>query len=37
MAFTGQSENVHILAGMFSLDILYLEGKCPFADEEHSG
>ena len=29
MAFTGQSKNVQILAGIFSLNILYLEGKSP--------
>ena len=29
MAFNGQSKNVHILAGIFPLDILYLEGKSP--------
>ena len=29
MAFTGQSKNLHILAEMFSLDILYLKGKSP--------
>ena len=29
MAFNGQSKNLHILAGIFSLDILYLEGKSP--------
>ena len=30
MAFTGQLiQNLHILAGIFSLDILYLEGKSP--------
>ena len=27
MAVTGQSENVHVLAGIFSLDNLYLAGK----------
>ena len=27
MAFTGQSENLHILAELFPLDNLYLEGK----------
>ena len=29
MAFNGQSKTLHILAGIFSLDILYLEGKIP--------
>ena len=29
MAFTGQSKKLHILAGISSLDILYLEGKSP--------
>ena len=29
MPFTGQSKNLHILAGIFSLDILYLEGRSP--------
>ena len=29
MAFTGQSKTLHILTGIFSLDILYLEGKSP--------
>ena len=29
MAFNRQSNNLHILAGIFSLDILYLEGKSP--------
>ena len=29
MAFIGQSKYLHILAGIFLLDILYLEGKSP--------
>ena len=29
MTFTGQSENLHILAGMFQMDNLYLAGKTP--------
>ena len=29
MAVNGQSKYLHILAEMFSLDILYLEGKSP--------
>ena len=29
MAFTGQSRNLHIMAGIFSMDNLYLEGKTP--------
>ena len=28
-AFTGQSRNVHIMAGIFSMDNLYLAGKTP--------
>ena len=30
MAFTGQSENVHILAGIFRMNNLYLVGIKPF-------
>ena len=30
-------QNLHILAGIILLDILYFEGKKPFADNEHSG
>ena len=29
MAFTGQSRNLHIVAGMLSMDNLYLAGKTP--------
>ena len=29
MAFTGQSRNLHIMAGTFSMDNLYLTGKPP--------
>ena len=29
MAFTGQSINLHIMAGIISLDNLYLAGKAP--------
>ena len=30
MAFTGQSRNLHAMAGIFTLDNLYLAGKHPF-------
>ena len=36
MAFNGQLKRLHILTGLFSLNIPYLEGKMPFADEEQS-
>ena len=29
MAFNGQSKSLHILAGIFSLDILYFKEKSP--------
>ena len=29
-SFTGQSENLHILAGICPLENLYLEGKTPY-------
>ena len=29
MAVTGKSRNLHIVAGIFSLDTLYLAGKTP--------
>ena len=36
MAFTGQSENLHIFAELFPLDNLYLAGKNSFAGQGHA-
>ena len=35
MAFTGQSRNLHIMAGTFFLDTLYLTRKTPLLVEEY--
>ena len=37
MAFTGQSKHLHILVGIFSLDILFLEGESPLLMRKLSG
>ena len=34
MAFGGQSRNVHIIAGISSMDNLYLAGKTPLLVED---